>query len=171
MLAKITDNLPGTRHGAIHASLGDFGPSGLRTAPRGTICGVGLENSLWRAVAVFRVGALAYAIFLTANAYEIYDRPVLGWTVIAGMAVWTGVATWAYGEPRRRDWPLLLLDLSVACVALYASRFVIDRQLLEQGVATLPMAWVAGPVLACRASPKDVGWPRWRPSPWERWTG
>jgi signal transduction histidine kinase len=94
------------------------------------------------------VGALAYAIFLTANAYQTYDRPVLGWSVIAGMAVWTGVAAWAYREPGRREWPLLLLDLAVACVALYSSRFVIDHRSLEQGAATLPMAWVAGPVLA-----------------------
>ena len=64
------------------------------------------------------------------------------------MAVWTAVAAWAYSEPRRRNWPLLLLDLAVACAAMYASRFVIDRQVLEQGAATLPMAWVAGPVLA-----------------------
>ncbi len=109
---------------------------------------MGLENSLWRAVAVYRVGALAYAIFLTANAYETYERPVLGWSVMAGMAAWTGVAAWVYREPRRRTWPLLLLDLAVACAAMYASRFVIDRELLERGAATLPMAWVAGSVLA-----------------------
>ena len=109
---------------------------------------MGLENSLWRAVAVYRVCALAYAIFLTANAYETFLRPALGWGVIAGMAVWTAVAAWAYSEPSRRRLPLLILDLSIAGAALYASHFVIDRALLEQGVATLPMAWVAGPVLA-----------------------
>src|SRR5262245_53462584 len=104
-------------------------------ARRGTICGVGLESSLWRAIAVYRVGSLAYAIFLTANAYQTYDRPALGWVVIGGMAAWTGVAAWVYRDPRRRQWPLLALDLAVACLALYASRFVIDREALERGAA------------------------------------
>jgi signal transduction histidine kinase len=110
---------------------------------------VGLEVSLWRAIAVYRFGALAYAVLLTAGAFRDYDRPVLGWVVIAGMAAWSGIAAWAFNEPRRRQWPLLLLDFGVAAAALYATGFVIDRGLLQQGVATLPMAWVAGPVLAC----------------------
>jgi signal transduction histidine kinase len=109
---------------------------------------VGLENSLWRAIAVYRFGALGYAIFLTASNYQTYLRPALGWAVVGAMVIWTGVAAWAYGEPSRRRRPLLVLDLSIAAAALYATRFVVDRELLEQGVATLPMAWVAGPVLA-----------------------
>jgi signal transduction histidine kinase len=115
---------------------------------RGTICGVGIEVSLWRAIAVYRVGALAYAIILAANSFRGYERPVLGWIVIAVMTVWTGVAAWAYNEPGRRRWPLLMLDFAIGAGALYATGFVIDRDLLRQGVATLPMAWVAGPVLA-----------------------
>jgi signal transduction histidine kinase len=110
---------------------------------------VGIETSLWRAIAVYRVGALVYSIALTANGFRGYERPALGWIVIAVMAMWTGIAVWAFNEASRRRWPLLLLDFAVAAGALYATGYVVDRSLLSQGAATLPMAWVAGPVLAC----------------------
>src|SRR5262245_3723597 len=104
-------------------------------ARHGTIFDVGLENSLWRAVAVYRIGALSYAIFLTVRSYQTYVNPALGWAVIAGMAIWTGVAAWAYRDPRRRRWPLLVVDLSIAVAALYSTHFVVERELLVRGVA------------------------------------
>jgi signal transduction histidine kinase len=107
-----------------------------------------LEIPLWRAVALFRVAALGYAAILMANNYPSYPRPWLGWLVIVGMAAWTAATAWAYAEPARRRWPLLLLDLAVAGAFQLASRWVIDLHALDQGAPTLPMAWVAGPVLA-----------------------
>jgi signal transduction histidine kinase len=107
-----------------------------------------LETPLWRAVAVFRVAALGYAAVLMANSSTDDRRTLLGWLAIAGMGAWTAVAAWAYAEPARRRWPLFVLDLAVAGVFQFASRWVIDRDALTQGAATLPMAWVAGPVLA-----------------------
>jgi signal transduction histidine kinase len=115
---------------------------------RGTICAVGVVNSLWRAIGVYRVSALAYSIYLTARAYHDYTRPVLGWIVIAVMAGWTAVTAWGYSSPGRRGWPLLLADLAVTDAALYASRFVVHQRDLDYGVSTLTMAWVAAPVLA-----------------------
>jgi signal transduction histidine kinase len=114
----------------------------------GTIGGVGVENSLWRAIAVFRVGALAYALYLTARNFHQFERPTVGWVVVAGMGVWTAFATWVYAAPTRRRWPILAADLVVAGAATYASAFVIDPVVLSQGGPTLPMAWVAAPVLA-----------------------
>jgi signal transduction histidine kinase len=110
---------------------------------------MGLEVPLWRAVAVYRVAALTYAVVLMANNYQRHPGATLGWVVIGGMAVWTGVAVWAYAEPTRRRWPLILADLAVAGASQLASRWVIDLAALTSGAATLPMAWVAGPVLAC----------------------
>jgi signal transduction histidine kinase len=107
-----------------------------------------LETPLWRAVAVFRVAALGYAAALMANSSSQDRRTLIGWLAIAGMGVWTAVAAWAYAEPARRRWPLFVLDLAVAGCFQFASRWVIDRDALTQGAATLPMAWVAGPVLA-----------------------
>jgi signal transduction histidine kinase len=115
---------------------------------RGTIGGVGAENSLWRAIALFRGGAWAYALYLTARDFNSFERPTLGWIVVAGMGISTAFAAWAYAAPSRRRWPMLAADLVVAGASLYASAFVIHAGMLAQGGPTLPMAWVAAPVLA-----------------------
>lgn len=103
---------------------------------------------LWRALAVFRVGALGYVTILVATRFEGYAHPALGWLVLAGMAVWTGCASWAYAFGRRRRWPLLVADLAVAVGALAASYWVVGPEDMRSGAATLPMAWVAAPVIA-----------------------
>ena len=123
-------------------------PAARQALSSGTICPVGLEIPLWRAIAVFRIGACAYAAVLMANNQRTYPHPALGWAVVAGMAAWTAFAAWAYAEPGRRRWPLVIADLAAAGIALYASRWVIDSVKLARGAATVPMAWVAGPVLA-----------------------
>jgi signal transduction histidine kinase len=112
------------------------------------MCRVGLQATLWRGVAVYRFAALAYAAVLTLGAYPTYIRAWLGWTVIGVMAVWSVVAAVGYAEPRRRRWPLLTADLAMAVACLLASHWVIPRTALEVGAPTLPMAWVAGAVLA-----------------------
>jgi signal transduction histidine kinase len=109
---------------------------------------VGVESSLWRAIAVFRAGALAYVVYLTARGFAGFERPLLGWSVVAAMGAWTAFTTWAYAAPARRGWPMLTADLVVAGAALYASGYVIDAASLAAGAPTLPMAWVAAPVLA-----------------------
>jgi signal transduction histidine kinase len=73
---------------------------------------------------------------------------MIGWSVVAAMGLWTAFTTWAYAEPTRRAWPLLLADLAITGGSLFASRWVIDPGSLRAGAATLPMAWVAAPVLA-----------------------
>ncbi len=115
----------------------------------GTIRRVGLDIPLWRAVALFRVAALGYAVILMAGNNHWYPHPAVGWFVVLGMAVWTAFAAWAYAEPSRRGWPLIMADVAAAAAAEIASRWAIDHQALILGAATLPMAWVAGPVLAC----------------------
>lgn len=114
----------------------------------GVVSGVGVVNSLWRAVAVFRIAALGYALSMAATAYQGYVRPELGWSVLAAMAVWTAVTTWAYHVPSRRTMPLLLADLAIAAAALGCSRLVIDTAALDKGAPTLTWVWVAAPVLA-----------------------
>ncbi|WP_213453069.1 MacS family sensor histidine kinase [Rhizomonospora bruguierae] len=109
---------------------------------------MGLETTLWRAIAVFRVAALGYAAILIANNFRGWSRPVLGWAVLALMVAWTGTVGWAYLTPRLRRWPLLGADLLVTGACLLASRWVIPPADLAHGAPTLPMAWVAGPVLA-----------------------
>ncbi|NUR73367.1 MAG: sensor histidine kinase [Hamadaea sp.] len=109
---------------------------------------MGLEVSLWRAVAVFRFAALAYAVVLLATSYDEYVRPWLGLAVVVVMLIWSIVAAIAYADPQRRRWPLLGADMLVTLGCLFASSWVMNPDRLSRGAATLPMAWVAGAVLA-----------------------
>ena len=109
---------------------------------------MGLEVPLWRAVAVFRFASLAYAAALLATGYRTYTNPLLGVAVLVAMLVWSVFASIAYAAPRRRRWPLLIADMMVTLGCLSASSWVISHDRLQGGAATLPMAWVAGAVLA-----------------------
>jgi len=111
-----------------------------------------VHESLWRAVAVFRVGALCYAGVLIAGNFDEYPHPVAGWLVLAVMAGWTAASIYGYAAPQRRGWPLLVADLAVTAGCLLASRWVIGPAGLTEGLATLPVAWIAGPVLAWAVS-------------------
>jgi signal transduction histidine kinase len=109
---------------------------------------VGLEGPLWRAVAVFRFAALAYAVALMIGSFHTFVRPWLGWLVLAVMAGWTVFTSIGYTDPRRRGWPLLIADLIMTVCCLAATALVVPVDRLRGGAATLPMAWVAGVVLA-----------------------
>ncbi|WP_432987989.1 MacS family sensor histidine kinase [Dactylosporangium sp. CA-233914] len=108
----------------------------------------GLEGPLWRALLVFRVTALGYAAVLMVNNFRGYAWPPGGWLIIAVMTVWTVVSSLAYARPERRGWPLLTADLAVAAACLLASRWIVHPPGLGVGAPTLPMAWVASPVVA-----------------------
>ncbi|WP_426511226.1 MacS family sensor histidine kinase [Dactylosporangium sp. McL0621] len=108
----------------------------------------GLEGPLWRALLVFRIAALGYAAVLMVNNFRHYAWPPGGFVIIVVMAVWTAVSSLAYARPERRGWPLLIADLAVAAACLLASRWIVHPAGLGVGAPTLPMAWVAGPVVA-----------------------
>lgn len=100
---------------------------------------------LWRALAVFRIGSLAFVAGIVATRFDRYERPLLGWAVFVLMVAWTALVTWWYATPRRRTRPMLAADLAVALVCLGASYWVLGE--IELRRATLPMAWVAAPVI------------------------
>ncbi|GAA4093957.1 MacS family sensor histidine kinase [Actinomadura miaoliensis] len=109
---------------------------------------VDLEVALWRAVAVYRALALAYAATLIAMNSGGYARPLGGWAVLAVMAAWTAWATFAFADPRRRGWPLLAADLAVAMGCLLATVWVESPEGIAAGRPTLPVSWVAAAVLS-----------------------
>jgi signal transduction histidine kinase len=113
---------------------------------------VGLEIPLWRTVTVYRVIALGYATLLLVTNFHRYPHPYLGWLVLAAMAAWTALAAYLSAAPSRRHWPLLGADLAITAGCLFASRWVVTRPLLEHGASTIPMAWIASPVLAWAVS-------------------
>lgn len=109
---------------------------------------MGLEAPLWRAVTVFRIATLAYAIVLRLTQGATYQNQPLGWAVIGVMTIWTFAAAILYSEPHRRRWPLLIADLLVTIACVIPTAWVVPAANLTHGASTLPMAWAAGPVLA-----------------------
>src|SRR5256885_5312185 len=105
---------------------------------------MGLETPLWRAIAVFRIAAVGYAVLLMFGNRGSYTHLPAAILVLGVMAAWTAVTAWAYAVPGLRRWPLLLADLGVTAGCLYASKWVIPHEDLANGAATLPMAWEAG---------------------------
>lgn len=107
----------------------------------------GVERAFWRALAVFRIAALAYAAVLVLKAGG-YAHPVTSWIVIGLMAVWTIAAIVLYSAPRRRNWPLLLTDVTVCTALLVCTRLAQSSAQIAAGTMPLTAIWVAGPVLA-----------------------
>lgn len=107
-----------------------------------------LDTALWRALGVYRLAACLYAAASMAVYTDTYARPALGWAVLLGMAVWTGAAAYLYGDPRRRGWPLLGMDLGLTVAALMASVLVMERDRILMGDPTLTVSWAATPVIA-----------------------
>lgn len=108
----------------------------------------GLEVALWRAVAVYRGLALVYAAVVIAMNAGGYAHPAGGWAVLAAMTVWTGYASLAFGDPRRRGRPLLAADLAVAAACVLATAWVESAANIAAGRPTLPVSWVAAAVLS-----------------------
>lgn len=123
--------------------------TGQPTATRGLDS---LEGPLWRALIVYRLAALAYATVLVTRNFRHYAHPVAAWVVIAVMAAWTAVTVYGYARPRWRGWPLLTADLVLTAGCLLISPWVLGDEGRRQGIATIPVSWVAGPVLAWAVS-------------------
>jgi signal transduction histidine kinase len=115
---------------------------------------------LWRAVAVFRVSGLAYAIALFGWQHDHYRHPGWAAAVLAGLAGWTLVITletaWplrATGSPGPPRSPVMAADLVVAAASVLVTRLLDRPEWIRVGAPTLPTIWVAATVL---------GWAVWR---------
>ena len=108
-----------------------------------------LQTPLWRALAVFRIAALIYAAGLIVNNISFYALPMLAWPVLAVMAAWTVVTTYAYADPARRRPPLLAADLLLTMAVMASSVWIVGRPALTAGKPTIAVAWHVAPVIAC----------------------
>ena len=104
---------------------------------------LGFAAALWRAVDVFRVVAVVYAAVAFATRAEPYREPVLGWVVLAVMAVLSAVV-W---RAPRRSVALLVTDLVLACAAVLAT-LAVDTAQTAAATNTLPLIWPAAAVLS-----------------------
>jgi signal transduction histidine kinase len=117
---------------------------------------VGIETAVWRAIAVFRLLGLGYAVAVFVRRSDEYAHPTAGWVALAAMGVWTLVVAGLYSRPAGRVWPVLALDLAIAMAAVIGGRFLDDPARIEAGAQTLPVVWAAAPVLAFAVR---GGWP------------
>ena len=108
----------------------------------------GFQVPLWRAIAVFRFASLGYVLALVLINLDEYAEPAVAVPVLVSMTAWTIFASYAYAQPARRRWPLLVADLLVVMTVLLASVWVVGQSALAAGVPTLAVAWQGGPVLA-----------------------
>jgi signal transduction histidine kinase len=104
---------------------------------------MGVEGSLWRALAAFRWLSVPYALLLVIANDAQYAHPVGGWLVVAAMAAWTVVVT--VKPPRGKT--MLAADLSVATTLVLATRLVETADRVG-GAPNLTVTWSAGPVVA-----------------------
>lgn len=124
-------------------------PAGRRLDPMEVF-----EVTPWRALALFRLGTLVYAIALTAHNVGRHAHPTAAWSISGVMVVWSAVTIAAYERPRTRAWPMLAADMAVTVGCLLSTRWVVgvEDQLpvgqLPVGVPTLTLTWMACPVLA-----------------------
>ena len=116
-----------------------------------------MAEQLWRAVAVYRLAALAYAAVLITTNHGNYARPWLGWTLLGGMAMWTTVTVLAYARPGGRRPALLAADVAVAVALVLLTLAVETSHRIDAGAPTLPAVWTASAVLACAVA----GGPWW----------
>ena len=127
-------------------------PKGRRLEPIETF-----EVTPWRALALFRLTTLVYAIVLTGHNAARYPHPYAAWAISGVMAVWSGLSIAGYERARLRAWPLLLVDLAVTAGCVLATGVVVGQGLLARGMPTLTIAWMACPVLAV-AVVKGMRW-------------
>jgi signal transduction histidine kinase len=113
---------------------------------------VGLQEPLWRAVAVFRFASIGYAAALLVLLSADYSRPGWAWAVLAAMIAWTVLTTLAYARPERRTRALLATDLAVTVAALFSTAAVQYPHSTYGGAMPVTATWIAGPVLAWAAA-------------------
>lgn len=105
----------------------------------------GYEAPLWRALTVFRVAAFVFASALAAFRFGHFTHPVLAISGLFVMMLWTGYSSYAYDRHDRRYWSLPWVDLAITIGCLLLTRWVLPAGDIT---VTLPMLWIAGPVIA-----------------------
>ena len=114
---------------------------------------VAVQDRLFRALAVLRGIVLANAVALNVYRAGNFEHPRAGAACVVVMVLWTGFATWAYADPRRRTHLLLAVDLAIALALL-----LVTPQVKGPGFhATVPGFWVMGALLAWSMQYRWVG--------------
>jgi signal transduction histidine kinase len=99
---------------------------------------------MFGALAVLRAVVLLNAVALDVYRADNFAHPRVGAACVAVMVLWTGFATWAYADPRRRTVLLLTADLVIALALL-----LLTPEVKGPGFhATVPGFWIMSALLA-----------------------
>lgn len=112
-----------------------------------------LLSALWSATDLYRVLVLGYVAYLYASRLPQVARPLLGWSVLALLAVWTLLVL----VLRRRSTPVLAVELALAGGAILVSRLVDTPEVIATGAPTVPGMWPAATVVAWAIARGPVG--------------
>ena len=74
-------------------------PVDAEVSPRQRLGADSFDAPLWRALAVFRIAALAYALILIFHNAGVYQHPVAAWVVAGVMTAWTAASIKLYAQP------------------------------------------------------------------------
>ncbi|MET0448811.1 MAG: DUF5931 domain-containing protein [Aeromicrobium sp.] len=103
-----------------------------------------VEDRLFGALTVLRVIVLLNAIGLNIYRHGTFDHPAWAVACVAGMVVWSALASWAYGRPEQRTVLLLVADLTIAVCLVLATSWVKAPDFS----ATIPGSWIVAALLA-----------------------
>ena len=103
-----------------------------------------LDDALWRAVSLFRLAALLYAVAVVLASYRNYQDRRAAVVVLLVMAAWTAVMV-VHTPP---SWALLVLDLAVTVACQQSTALVLTRAQIDAGHPTITVCWAAAPVAA-----------------------
>lgn len=112
-----------------------------------------VEDRMFRWLAVLRLVVLVNAVVLIVVRFDNVQKPGLAVAATVLMVAWAGCCTWAYLEPGRRQWPLLVADLAIALALIAASPVVKGAGFS----ATIPGFWVMGALFAWAIQWRWVG--------------
>jgi signal transduction histidine kinase len=102
-----------------------------------------IVRGLWRALDVFRIFALAYAVWAVWERHGEIARPGAAVAVLAVIGAWTALQAL---RPRRTV-PAYLVELGLACGAILATRLVDHEWVIIAGAKTVPSIWSSAAVV------------------------
>jgi signal transduction histidine kinase len=110
-----------------------------------------IMTPLWRGVVVLRIITAAFAIAAIIVHHDGFERPGLGWAVLAGIAVWTVLTCLAYSYDVTRRIHVIVVDMVVTLTLMSSSVLVLSPEQLTEITHRVPLltsVWSCGPVVA-----------------------
>ncbi|MEU6216175.1 DUF5931 domain-containing protein [Streptomyces sp. NPDC047022] len=117
-------------------------------AKREQVVRMSVEQPLWRALTVYRVLTMLYAIGLFVSAYDMFAHPRVAIAYYAVLGVWTLSTLPRVANAASCTKPFLAVDLTIALTGIFLTPLAATHERIVSGGPTLPSIWTAGAVLA-----------------------